>query len=467
MIGKLKSAAANKEWVEILFTLLIVSFPFGSFLLSFSIGFMILYPYLVLVCILALLALWMPRNETSKLSRLYLLFLLLFFSYAFVGFFFIPAKSYALIDIRSIVLMLLTTWVFIAVRNFLGFKKWKTIILFSFKIIFVLIICFGLFEILSGWHVTGAFTEKISTRGLKDNMSYIPVFLWDNPNNFMVYVLLIGSVIILLESKSRKKNYETITILFIALMMAVVTEARIAQFTVIIISLVYGIARFTELKNSFSRKQVYFILVVLVGLIYVVGTQTFFKEIPHASATKISATEPLYPVPAGGKRLRAKVLDIYASDTILSVNHVSKDKRNSKDERLALIRNGLDFTKESHYLGIGPGQYRFRHDQNQIRHHAFGNNGAHFWLIELLSQYGILIFGIYAGILLWAIVLVTRNYGKSNELAFGILVGFLAFGCAMLLPSAFLILDIHWIFTVIWIVSAGEFYTRKSSTAEC
>lgn len=458
MIEKLRSFSGNQKWIGILFTLLILSFPFGSFFLSFSIGFMTVYPFLVLLVVMTFLAFLAPRKKTEGIIKYYLFFVILFFAYALAFLPFVEGRSDAVIDLRSIAMMLMTTWVFISTYLLFGFDKWRQIILFCFKLIFFLVIAFALLEMVTGWHIAGEFTGKIVSRGIPDHMLYMPVFLWDNPNSLMVYMILIGCAILILEPFSGKKDYLALVVLVIPLVFAVVLEARSAQVAIGLITLLYYGNRALENSVFKNKLTVIYILFVTGATAYALFTQDIFKEIPASKIRRISYAAPLNPAPV------AEFSVPEAPGTSQHKNSLANNpvgERNSNQERTALVKNGLDFVRESHLLGVGPGQYRYRHNQGQVNHYAFGNNGAHFWLIELISQYGVLIFAMYLGALCWIFYGILRYFRQSRETAVGLLIGLIALTIASVLPSAFLILDINWIFTVILIVVAGESLQKK------
>lgn len=466
MIEKLKLISANRKVSEILFTLLILSFPFGSFFLSFSVGFMTVYPFLVLLVILSFLSFFMPKEKLNGIVKFYLVFGLLFFLYAIAFLPFVDGKSYAITDIRSIALMLMTTWVFSSLRAFLGFDKWREILLFSLKLIFILVAGFAIFEMVSGWHLAGEFTDKLSYRGIEDNMVFIPVFLWDNPNNFMVYVILISASIILLEPENNKKNYLVAGLLSLDLVFSIITEARIAILAVLIMIVIYAIKKALTISIKENKRLVLYVFFVIGALGLALGSNDIYKGIPKSRIHKIQRGLPLYPIASGADHVQTHlskpgkpllvILDDQGMDPQLT--------RNSKDERMALIKNGIAFVKESYFLGVGPGQYRYRHDQNQMKHFTWGNNGAHLWCIELISQYGIFIFAMYLAILLWVFVAVIKYFRKQSESAVGVLIGLVALVFVSALPSAFLILDIGWIFTAILILVVAELGSAKNVT---
>jgi hypothetical protein len=460
-MNKLIGFAKREKVNEILFVLLIISFPFGSYLPSFSIGFMTVYPYLIFLGALTFFSLLRKFFPEQKIEKYYLLFVLFFFLVAICFLPFVKGKSDAIIDIRSIGLMLTTSYVFLSIKSILGFERWKSILVFCFKVVFFLIVAFCLFELMSGIHFSGKYTEHVIARGLADQFLYTPVFLWDNPNTLMVYLILIGVAIIVLDSSNRQRETYAFLILFICFFFSYLVKARMGMFICILLILGY-VSLLASMKYRqyivSNRSKLLVVATSVLCLAYVyVFTDKFFG-IPDENL-RINTTVAAFPELADEDQVTENEI-WYASEN----NQVQNDTttiRNSNTERIALIKNGLDFIKDSKLMGIGPGQYRFLHDEGSVNHYAFGNNGPHFWLIELLSQFGILIFLPYVLLLCWIFWIALRSLRRDPYSAVLLVGALIILILASILPSAFLILDINWIFTVVLIVTANELSVKK------
>ena len=122
--------------------------------------------------------------------------------------------------------------------------------------------------------------------------------------------------------------------------------------------------------------------------------------------------------------------------------------------------NGYYFFMENPIFGIGPGQYRYRHKLEQNIFYSRTNISPHFWLVEIISQFGLIIiipyFSMLVYVFLFGITYIKRNviYGGS------IIISITVFGLVSLLPSSFLILDIHWFFMSI-LITVIAFLNQK------
>lgn len=465
MFTTIRRIANDEKWIETLFMILILTFPFGSFFLSFSIGFMTVYPFLILLAAMSFLSFFRAHKSVSPLERYYLIFLCAFLIYGLVFLPFVDSKTHAASDIRSLVLMLMTGWVFIAVERVLGYEKWRLAILVTFKFIFFLVVSFAVFEVVSSFHFSGVFTEKILERGIRDYYSVTPVFLWDNPNNLASYVFLIGMVILLLEPPSPKKPVLSWLILFIWFIVSYITLSRIGLVVTLIAVpvVIYNQVRmYLQQGLAVFRKYLpYALLLVGIFLVVFISKQKFFG-IPVEQ-------ERIYQNTILKTELSDDSADLLVFPSLVdTVMHpiptfssaIDNSKRNSESERMALIKNGIDFFVQSRYLGVGPGQFRYLHETDQIQYNTFGNNGAHFWFIEIISQYGLVIFIPYCILLIWLFGIALKSVRKEPEISSNLLFGLFCFTAVSIMPSAFLILDINWIFMAVLVIVCAHLSNR-------
>ena len=83
---------------------------------------------------------------------------------------------------------------------------------------------------------------------------------------------------------------------------------------------------------------------------------------------------------------------------------------NSYNVRKNLILNGLDFLENSNYLGVGSGQYSVYTSKGLIKHDVDTVLSPHSLIIELLSEYGILMFLFFVAIFIFLFILFVFAY---------------------------------------------------------
>ncbi|MBK7128339.1 MAG: hypothetical protein IPH66_03105 [Crocinitomicaceae bacterium] len=438
---------STQKSIEFFYISFLVLLPFGAFFIPVSIGLMTLYPQLICLLLLCAVAL-MNFNKLEKgLSKRYLWFCLIWLGYALVFIPFVKSVPDAIIDIRSLIMMFLTSLGFVFVKNRSGFERWHQITLTLFKMIFFFIFVVSLFEMLAGIHMQGAFTTKIIERGIIDQLVYTPVFLLDNPNTVFVYLLLFGMLIIIMEPVSPAKKWLKWFILLACFIVSYVSFARIGNQICLFIALcmaVFDIVNYLKKKNLNTRYPLIFM--IAVGAIVFIPMEKYYG--------------PIWKFKETGKELDNM-------NEMISMSQISKQNKiemNSNKIRVALIKNGLDYTLQSRLIGIGPGQFRYKERTNDKKYYTTTVEGPHFWFIEIVSQYGILIFLGYL-FFLWMIFFnAVKQVKKDAEKSFYIILSLFVFCAISVMPSAFLILDINWIFILTLIILVSEYQSSKPIT---
>jgi O-antigen ligase len=133
-----------------------------------------------------------------------------------------------------------------------------------------------------------------------------------------------------------------------------------------------------------------------------------------------------------------------------SVN--TKSPTGATNLRKNLILNGIDFIKEKPFLGLGPGGYSLKCKEKEVRHFVNSHTSAHNFPIEVISEFGV--FGwLYFVFLLFILV---QLFKKREFIDFRLRNSFLYFVIALpllwMMPSAFLYLNIHWLFLPLLII---------------
>ncbi|MBI3135914.1 MAG: hypothetical protein HYZ14_14645 [Bacteroidetes bacterium] len=465
---KLRALVTDKKLNEVMFTLLILTFPFGSNYFSFSIGFMTVYPNLLVLAVLFISGVLRKDLPASWLEKYFLGFLILFSVVNLAYLPFVADKSYAIVDVRSTILMAMTGYVFLSQNVFLGFDKWRSTLAFAFRVVYAIVLIFGIFEYTTGWHFSGMITEHLIERGLVDLAVYSPLFLWDNPNNFMLYFVLMGFLLILLEPSRKMRNYLAFFVMALNLFFATVTLSRIgvplSVFSFAVISILAGYETLRAVTKEL-RSKIYLVLFAVISLIIVYFSNEKFYGIPEARQMRETTSQPVYPEQHEAYLKSLPVADSTTVQSIAVTNDSAavSNMRNSRDERKSLAKNGLVFFFESELVGIGPGQFRYRHDHGLIRYYAYGNNGPHFWFIEIMSQFGLIVFIPYIFLLGYLVAKVAGIVRKDLNYATFFLLALIGFGVGSLMPSAFLILDINWMFTAALVVLAANFSSMTKS----
>lgn len=136
------------------------------------------------------------------------------------------------------------------------------------------------------------------------------------------------------------------------------------------------------------------------------------------------------------------------------------------ERRINHILNGLQFLKESYGLGIGAGNYSAYLESGKGKHDVYTNRSPHNFTVEIIAQYGIIIFLVFSGWIVW----VFWHFWKQNLLEisrdgcicviFGLtaLAGYLVVSNA---NSSFMPLPINWITLAFIAIAADSLSSKK------
>ncbi|MNJ82795.1 Teichuronic acid biosynthesis protein TuaE [compost metagenome] len=145
-----------------------------------------------------------------------------------------------------------------------------------------------------------------------------------------------------------------------------------------------------------------------------------------------------------------------------------KNKLNSNSVRKNLLLNGLDYLKKSHYMGLGAGGFQASNVLKLNKYPDNGVVGAHNFIIEILSQYGVIIFGMLMSVFIWIIyvlfcALKRGLWDEKHFLALWLLITLVFMGNA---NSTFLSLPINWFLVVLVLVFANELMESRKDLNE-
>ena len=140
----------------------------------------------------------------------------------------------------------------------------------------------------------------------------------------------------------------------------------------------------------------------------------------------------------------------------------------SRQIRIALINNGLSFTKDSYLMGGGPGSFVVKMQNEDRVYFADNFVNPHSWWIEILSQYGIIVFTLYFGwmiMVFWFLMKTALSSDQFTLSQLGLLGFSLSFMLAFLLctnsSSSFMAQPINWIGLAVLAVAVDQLREKK------
>ncbi len=448
----------NKRLVGLLLSGYILTFLFGSAIFPISLGYFTLYPNLIFILLIFGIGIFNFKIIKNKVEKYSIGFFSVWSIYSFISIFLVEGKADAIIDFRSTILFSLTVYNLIWLKNYYGvdeFIKKLNPLIFS---VYLFLIVIGLVEYFSGFHFEGNYSQYILERPEQNIRAAF--FLFDNVNNFTTYIIGIGLILMTLNIKENNL-FITCFVLVSSLLYSYLLDAKIGLIACTIIGLVL-ITKILSKKYYFSfnapNKSVFHI--ILVGLF---GVCILFNPIINNSNQRISfegvkaSTDTLViqkNVFTSIKKIEDKIPEglVLIKDTANYYAHTLKFHYGSLNFRKAIFLNVWELYQEKPILGIGAGQFRYSQKIGKQKYYAGTIQNPHFWFMEILVQYGAIIFCGY--LLIFLISVFKKRF--SLFLRINSILVLIVFVFASIMPSAFLILDINWLFTGIFIATTNS-----------
>jgi hypothetical protein len=126
---------------------------------------------------------------------------------------------------------------------------------------------------------------------------------------------------------------------------------------------------------------------------------------------------------------------------------VPPERLSSNTIRKNLVLNGFEYLKSSHYMGLGAGGFLASNLKKLNKYPDGGVGGAHNFIIEILSQYGVVIFSLLTSVCVWILwilfqALKGKRWTATHFLVLWLLISLIFMGNA---NSSFLSLPINWV----------------------
>jgi hypothetical protein len=439
-----------------LFSLWLFTIPFGSSIVKFSLDGFTLYPSLVFL-ILLMPSFFISYKRFSKFQWYFFFLLTLLTLHSVVYYPFVEGREDGLFDVRSILLFQGYYIVLLSSFYFFGKSKWKFLLSNGLRFYLYLLLIFGGIESLFGIHIAGDFTYKLSQSLVVNH--YTPIFLFDNPNDYIVYTIGLTISLLLIDKTFLNNTLFLVLILSIQLFYAHMALSRLGILLLsglLIIILVNYIRKSTY---PFSKHiKVYFFLFISILLllttkpIYLGPILTTFLEENKDVSDKKSL------------KIYDKITSDSDSITRIFENNIylsTQSKLDSYQVRRNLFLNGIEIYRTSPIIGVGPGQFKYLIKTNKDEYLPVDNNySPHNFFTELTCNYGAL--GIIF-IISFIYILCVSILKKIKQWKW-LLIFLIIYLVLAVIPSGFLYLNINWLMlSILWIVFTENYNKHKQN----
>lgn len=426
-----------------LFLLWWISMPFQSKIFGISLGFFTLYPNLILSFVISF-GLIFHRPKPHFLLKFLLVFLLIWLIFGCISGSVKSWNSNSIFDVRN--LFLQGIFAFVLVGTFQILKK-ESFLLVSSKglksVLFIFLIS-GFFEFLTGIHFEGNKTMEMLNLPVGNNF-YAPMFIFDNQNTFLTYLIGTHLLLIVLDESWKKNIFLQCTVWMCIFLFANYADSTLAKW---IVYLNFSFLAFKYFFINWYTKKLILggILSVLIIFTYLMNPLYLGPIFKNSAAYRINSLHFLESDSGVYKIIEAREKLSKTEQNSLIAQLDSSHRSNPKNTinvRQQLTNLGLNLIKKNPILGVGPGGYATESQKNKSDFTYGTQNSAHNFPIEIISQYGLIgwLYFVFLGIVCIGIIRSFQSPFNMESIFFIVTIS--SFFILWLMPSSFLLLEIH------------------------
>ena len=405
--------------VKFLYLTIISAFT-GTLYLSVPVGTTQMFPFRFLLILMWLLFLFGILINDFQLNlkhirvKKYLKFFAFWVGYAFFSLIWAPDTTEA---IRNIIFLVSGVSVIFFLVYYIRDIKGLKIVFWMWLLIFITLIPVGLWEITTGNHLH---VSKYSDIPWK---IYTPTTVFYNTNDFATYISLTLPLVFVWIRYSRTSYNRVfgIFILFLGLLLLVYTNSRQNY-----VAFLLGIGFWFLFLVKLQSKMKIFIISLIGGLLI------------------------LFSMPDEIVIIDIKEIVSIIDRNISTLTGKGLQEDQSFGVRKNLIKNALYFTAKTIGFGVGAGNIEY-YMANHSVYQVYGLTNAHNWWMEILVNYGILIFVGYLILYISLLLKLYRVYNKLSDftermICEALLVGWIGFFVGSGGPSSIMAFSPQWLF---------------------
>lgn len=411
----IKPLMLENKWWENVFYLFLFSAFFGPAILNYSIGPFSLFPFRILFPFMAVIFLYLYFKDsvftwnqihTKKVLWLFVFWLV----YALLSLLWVKSLTQGVMDL--IFLLMGIGIIFFMVFLITKYKQFQYI--FNIWIVsFLVILGIGVINHVLRIHLP---ISRISSAN--PFYGYIPTSVFVNENDFASFLSL--SIFFVLSGILYFRNLFVRTagllLILVSIYMLEVTSSR-ANILAVVIGLGFWFVFLTEVKFKIK-------LIFWASIASGISSILFFEKVN-------SLFNAIYQL-------------------VLSLIVTSGSDETSTDIRLNLLKNSLIFLQNTFGFGVGTGNSEFFMKNYAV--YPTGNIvNVHNWWVEILVNYGVVIFTLYCLIYLYLVkelYVINKDIPEQSQLkvvSVALLLAMIVFPLSSVSPSSQIALNYFWV----------------------
>jgi hypothetical protein len=420
-----------------------LTLPFGAHLFPISVGAFTLYPVFIL-SIIGAAAIFFTYQKWDAWSKWIWLFLTLWCVQGGVQWY---LNGYGKTDVRA----LLMQWIFftslISSYYLLGKTVFLKQLILGLRIFLFVLLSAGILEFYSGCHLQGTFTDKLLDIPVRW-IFYAPVFIYDNPNDYLAYAYFLLGILPLFDAIYRRNVFLQMALTGVVFLFSMTADSRFGELMGFSMLLFQGTHLIWRKRQAFKRSTVVpYILVfgILSGLL-IFHPVFIGPKYKNGAAYRVNEMKILdqqngdWKVKEVKKHYSKKEVELLT----LALEELERNSPKKSDNlRKNLILNGFSLIQHYPIFGAGPEGFAQYHLQNKAPYFVDTHTSPHNFPIEIISQFGVLGWVYFAFVLLLSYA-IFKPLGVKNllkERYFLLFLFLLVF--IWMMPSGFLYLKIH------------------------
>ena len=319
----------------------------------------------------------------------------------------------------------------------------------ALRVMAIILICFSFFEMFTGIHFPTSEYGKYQSLnnlgsvfllGISTKQLFPVTTIFYGINDFSVLISVLFPLFYLEKSNSKRQKIVNALLMFLIIIILTVNDANICLIGIIVAT------GFRVIFKNYRKNSI----ITLGGIIIVQQIVTgFFAKLMllikgglhHLNLIDMQSQSIKNTMLHMGKDAINKTSNL--SEVMSSQVHNANSGAGSLWYRMMLALDSLEMFVKSHLLGVGPSGFTPYLKENGSRTYL---TNPHNWWLEILSQYGILVFLAYLGSMVYIFYKNLKNYlleRDEKQLQFLCMCVIFAIGC--IAPSSFLGYSYQWI----------------------
>lgn len=375
-------------------------------------------------------------SSRNNIIKCFFIILLIWIMYACVSLLISPWSIFSegAKEVMSLVLGAMSIYIVITLIE----KGQFNIILFAVKISILVLLVIGYIEIFSGYHLSTSrlsdpqfwesIKESYGNNDVPETIKYMATGIFYNPNDYCAFLSVFSPIYVYHVNVKRKRlstiiNYITLMLIFLIMIVDDAWICIIALIAGLLVHLVIEKAPLIKWIITFGSILLTRFIgeYVLKGALWMLYKFTDNKIFEHYVQT-------------------SKVEEA----VIVQVDNMSQDTGSMFLRLNTYIESIKEMFVQSKGLGLGAGSYS-EYFKNIAESRKMMSNPHSLW-IEILSQYGIVIFLIFVSFLIYIFIKLLRGYIKNLNKSYVLVLAMgTCFIFASFAPSSFLKGSYYWL----------------------